>query len=84
MGRQSVIQITCDRCKRVEHKPIPEAKKPRKDGEEPEYMFSGIYKGRQVEFEDLCSGCEAILDNHWEAVAKHLQKASPIRQKKQG
>lgn len=82
MGRQPVIQVTCDRCKRMEYKPLSDAKHPPKKGEEPEYMFRGTYKGRQVEFEDLCSGCESILDNHWEALSKHLQKSSPIRRKK--
>lgn len=84
MGRQPVIQITCDRCSRVEHRSMSEALAPLKKGEEPHYMFSGIYKGDHVKFEDLCSGCEVILDNHWEKMAKQLQKASPIRQKKKG
>lgn len=82
MGRQPVIQITCDRCSRVEHRSISEATAPLKKGEEPRYMFSGTYKGSLVQFEDLCSGCEVILDNHWEKMSKHLQKMSPIRQNK--
>lgn len=82
MGQQPVIQITCDRCSRVEHKPLSEAKVSPKKGEEIKYMFSGTYKGDHVSFEDLCAGCESILDNHWEKMARQLQKASPIRQNK--
>jgi hypothetical protein len=51
------------------------------EGSKQHYMFRGIYKGKQVEFEDLCTGCESILDNHWEDMARQLQKASPIRKK---
>lgn len=81
MGRQAVVQITCDRCKRVEHRPMSEAKEPPAVGAKKHFMFRGIYKGQQVEFEDLCSGCESILDNHWSDMARQLQKASPIRKK---
>ena len=81
MGRQQVIQVTCDRCRRIENRPMSEAREPPKNGDKSHYMFIGTFKGDHVEFEDLCSGCESILDNHWEAVAKQLQKASPIRRK---
>jgi hypothetical protein len=81
MGRQAVIQITCDRCKRVEHRPLSEAKDPPEEGDKSNYMFRGKYKGDWVEFEDLCMGCESILDKHWEAMSKQLQKSSPIRRK---
>ena len=84
MGRQTVVQITCDRCRRVEHRATSEAMAPLKKGEEPHYMFSGTYKGDQVKFEDLCSGCESILDNHWAAMTKQLMKSSPIRRKGKG
>jgi len=77
MGRQAVVQVSCDRCKRVEHRPFSEGAEPAKG--KAHFMFSGIYKGKRVEFEDLCTGCEAILDNHWEGMARQLKKKSPIR-----
>lgn len=81
MGRQAVLQVACDRCKRVEHRPLSEAPDPPKKGEKPPPMFQGTYRGEHAEFEDLCSGCESIIDRHWAGIAKHLQKASPIRRK---
>ena len=82
MGRQKVEQITCDRCTRVEHRPISEARPEPKQGSKDHYMFRAMYKGKMIEFEDLCSGCEAIVDNHMREIDKALSKASPIRDKK--
>jgi hypothetical protein len=81
MGRQAVVQITCDRCTRVEHRPMSEAKEPPAQGKK-HYAFVAVYKGKKVEFEDLCTACEEILDNHWEAMARELKKASPRRSRK--
>lgn len=81
MGRQAVVQITCDRCTRVEHRPMSEAKEPPKAGSRAHYMFRGTFQGKVVEFEDLCSGCESIVANHWREIDKALTKMSPIRDK---
>ncbi len=81
MGRQTVLQIACDRCKRVEHKPLSEAKDPPKKGDKSQYMFRGTYKGEYAEFDDLCTGCEASIDRYWGGITKHLQKVSPVRRK---
>jgi len=81
MGRQTVIQVSCDRCKRVEHRPLSEAKGNVKDGDKTNYMFRGTYKGECVEFEDLCSGCETILETYWSKISKQLQTASRIQRK---
>lgn len=80
LGRQQVIQITCDRCTRVEHRPPrPEDDKP--DGAR-RPVFVGEYKGKMVSFEDLCSGCEEIVSSRFGEIAKQLTKASPIRKDK--
>jgi hypothetical protein len=76
MGRQKVIQITCDRCTRVEHRPLSDLP-PQQDGP----MFEASFRGKKVKFDDLCSGCEEIVKNHWEQIANKLKKASPIRSK---
>lgn len=82
MGRQAVVQITCDRCTRVEHRPMSAAREPPKEGSKEHYTFRAAYKGKLIEFEDLCSGCESIVDNHMREIDKALTKASPIRDKK--
>lgn len=78
MGRQKVIQITCDRCTRVEHIPISSV--PPDEGK----MFSGQFMGDVIEFTDLCSGCQAIINSRWETIKKELTKSSPIRTHKRG
>lgn len=82
MGRQAVVQITCDRCTRVEHRPMSDSRPAPKEGSKDHYVFRAVYKGRMIEFEDLCSGCESIVDNHMREIDKSLSKASPIRDKK--
>jgi hypothetical protein len=84
MGRQTVLQIACDRCKRVEHLPLPKAADLPKKGAKSQCTFQGTYKGEHAEFGDLCSGCESIVGRHWDGIVKHLQKASPIRRKGKG
>jgi hypothetical protein len=82
MGQQQVTQITCDRCKRVEHRSLSELRAAPKAGDKSHYVFMGTYKGDYAEFEDLCTGCLSIFDNHWREMTKVLQKSSPIRRKK--
>jgi len=81
MGRQAVIEITCDRCTRVEHRSMSDSRPEQKEGSKEHYMFRAMYKGKMIEFEDLCSGCESIVDNHMREIDKSLTKRSPIRDK---
>ena len=39
--------------------------------------FVGEFKGQKVEFDDLCTTCESIVDGHWKEIAKSLTKMSP-------
>lgn len=82
MGRQAVVQITCDRCTRVEHRPMSEAKEPPADNSKKHYAFRAYWRGRLIEFEDLCTACEEIVDTRFQEIAKELTKASPRRAKK--
>jgi hypothetical protein len=78
MGRQVVEQITCDRCTRVEHRPVKDAPK---DGEK-KPDFVGLFLGERIQFEDLCSPCQEIVMGHWAQINKELSKSSPRRPKK--
>lgn len=78
MGRQAVFQITCDRCTRVEHRPLQEADT--KGDKEPD--FTGNFMGEGIVFEDLCSPCQEIVMGHWMQINKNLTKSSPRRPRK--
>lgn len=77
MARQAVIQITCSRCTRVEHRPMADAHLLK----ETKVVFSGEFKGQKISYDDLCTTCEAIVDTHWKEITKSLTKASPTHQK---
>jgi len=79
MGKQVVIQITCDRCTRVEHRPLSDAQPP-DDKKKPDFV--GLYMGERVEFQDLCTPCQEIVGGHWRQIVKSLTKSSPQRPKK--
>jgi len=57
MARQEVIQIQCDRCKRVELLP-PAPTKAKAD-------FEARFLDKLVKYEDLCTSCKEALDNIW-------------------
>lgn len=73
MARQAVIQITCARCTRVEHRPMSESHLLK----EQKIIFTGEFRGQKISFDDLCSTCESIVEGHWKEIAKSLTKMSP-------
>ena len=75
MARQKVIEISCDRCTRVEHRALSDFK----DRQGP--AFEGTFMGAAVKYDDLCTGCEEIVGARWNEITRELSKASPIRQK---
>lgn len=79
MGRQPVLQITCDRCERIETRPISEAKEEKKAPD-----FDAVFMGKRCRWEDLCTPCRDIVGGHWEDISHKLKKASPQRAKKAG
>jgi hypothetical protein len=57
MARQEVVQLRCDRCKRVELVP-PTPKKDKPD-------FEARHGEERVVFEDLCFRCQQAIKNIW-------------------
>ena len=57
MARLEVIQIRCDRCKRVELLP-PQPKKERAD-------LEVRLLDKTIKYDDLCTYCKKALDNIW-------------------
>lgn len=60
MARQEVMQVRCDRCKRVELVP----KAPPK--ERPD--FDGRFFDNKLVYEDLCAKCKSTIANHWKDI----------------
>ena len=77
MARQTVIQVTCSRCTRVEHRPMSEVHLLKN----PTLAFVGSFKGEKAEFDDLCVSCEDIVLGHWKGITKRLVKMSPTKKK---
>ena len=83
MARQEVVQVRCDRCKRVQLlPPAPPKEKP---------DFEARIKDTVLIYEDLCSGCESAIRHtwieltEWDREVKHQfgptvqdQKAAPL------
>jgi hypothetical protein len=78
MGRQPVLQITCDRCTRIETRPISEAKEEKKVPD-----FDAVFMGKRCRWEDLCTPCREIVNGHWGDIARKLKKSSPHRVSKE-
>jgi hypothetical protein len=56
MARQKLELLTCDRCKREQLRPVP-------DQEKVEADFSMKFKGDDLVYKDLCTGCEKTVRN---------------------
>jgi hypothetical protein len=57
MARQPVVQIQCDRCKRVQLLPVgPEKAIP---------DFHAVFNNKQIIYTDLCEHCKKTIDNIW-------------------
>jgi len=57
MARQEVVQIRCDRCKRVELQP-PQPQKAVPD-------FEARFLDKRLVYDDLCSRCRETITNAW-------------------
>lgn len=60
MARLEVIQIRCDRCKRVELLP-PQPPKARAD-------FEARLIDKNLKYEDLCTSCKDALERLWDVI----------------
>jgi hypothetical protein len=62
MARQPVVQLQCDRCKRVSLVPLaPEKALP---------DFEAQFKGQRLVYQDLCEPCSKTLQNVWQDMAE--------------
>jgi hypothetical protein len=77
MGRQPVVEITCSRCTRVEHRPMADLQHLK---DQP-VAFWGEFKGQKIVFDDLCTPCLEIVEGHWKEINKALTKMSPAHDK---
>lgn len=76
MARQQVVEIRCDRCTRVEHRALNSVK----DDGHP--AFTATWKGKTISYDDLCTGCEEIINIRMETIGREISKMSPIRVKR--
>jgi hypothetical protein len=60
MARREVVEVLCDRCKRVEM--VPKDKAPPAGGEP---VFSITLSGQSVSFTDLCTNCQKALAGYF-------------------
>ena len=61
MARLKVVQIRCDRCKRVELIPPPKDEKVRAD-------FEVRFLDKTLKYDDLCSSCKEAIDHIWDDI----------------
>lgn len=71
MARRDVVEVTCDRCGRVETQTSTETTKPDK------YEVSVTFHGETVSFEDLCKRCRDAVKGYFTRLAKKPDEAKP-------
>ena len=88
MSRKQMIEVKCDRCKRVEYVPIKKEKKEEASLDLEFKPSAGGTHGRiKLKFNDLCSPCEKTIKNLIESIAREIKGKSPDRKsdaKKEG
>ena len=67
MARREVLEILCDRCKKVEVVPKEVG------GRENKQALSMTYYGQPVTYGDLCKRCRGALDSYFKKIS--LQQA---------
>jgi phage FluMu protein Com len=68
MARRQVLEIRCDRCKKVETQEI----KP--EEEKPEIELTVSFGGKSVEYEDLCNRCRSSIDRYFKQMTLQNEK----------
>lgn len=88
MTRKQMIEVKCDRCKRIEYVP---ASSKETDKAKLELRFRPSGKKPRVkevdlelEFDDLCSPCENTVKNLIESIAREIKGKSPDRSEAKG
>lgn len=70
MARREVVEVTCDRCGRVE----TQASNDKGDSEN---EVSVTYHGETHSFEDLCKRCRSAVKGYFERIIKKADDQAP-------
>lgn len=86
MASELKIEVRCDRCQRLETRPVDEEQQRIMNGGAVD-QFSATLKtasGKEhtVKIGDLCGPCENTVMNHLASIAKKVEKKSPDRTSK--
>lgn len=73
MARREVLEVTCDRCERVETQTKSEAKKP--EGVTLELKVN--FRGEAAEYEDLCRRCRDAVGSYYAKIVKKVVDKDP-------
>jgi len=76
MAREQVLEISCDRCSRVEKVNLEKVKP------QSTTILTMTFDGATVSFGDLCSPCYRAVKSHIEAITKTIEGVSPDRKMK--
>ncbi len=86
MATELMMQVKCDRCERLETRPVKEETKRIAEGSAVKQfsatLVSSDGKSRTIEIGDLCGPCENTIANHLAAIEKKVEKKSPDRKAK--
>lgn len=66
MARRQVVEITCDRCGKVETQATQQVT------EELELMVE--FRGQKIKYEDLCGRCRGAVENYFKSMTKQLDE----------
>lgn len=75
MGRKVVVELKCDRCRKVEH--VEE--KPNTEATAKGPIFSCTFLGKTTTYEDLCTGCKEVVATHVADIIRDMKKVTPRR-----
>ncbi len=73
MARREVVEVTCDRCGKVETQSSDVAPK----GEDAKDEVLVIFHGEKASFEDLCKRCRSAVKGYYERIAKKADDQAP-------
>ena len=73
MARREVLEVTCDRCGRIETQSTGDAPK----GEGAPCEISVTFHGETQSFEDLCKRCRGAVKGYFERISKKADDQAP-------
>ena len=79
MARRQVVEITCDRCGKVETQPLQQ-------GVRPEFELEIMFQGQEIKYEDLCTRCRGAVENYFKSMTKQPdeEETTPNLEQKSG